>query len=188
MNKITKEKAEAILKEHYSNFVSAMRDAKDEAIKLVRDYPDTTPRTKSNFINDRMRSNIRVQYQNDTSCKILEPRGSFFLRIQNVIAARFKKLNNSRPSNIVTKHSTQIEMQQLCLGENMESPTIINVGYIPNKAADIWQYEISCLMGKEILWTVDITPEVEAIQPVEIPESDLLRQPEKVKRVHKKAQ
>jgi len=189
MKYITAEEAEASLKsEHYQNFISAMKRAQEDSIKFVAQHPDITPRTKSNFVNDKIRSYIREQYSNNQSYKILEPHSSFFLIIGK-IAARFKKLRNSRPSNIVTGQTTLIEMQQLDLGEEMKSPTIVNVGYVTNKAGDVWRYKISCLIGKQLLWTVDITPDAEGTaMPVPIPETDIPPQAGQVKRVHKKAQ
>lgn len=187
MKRITKEEAEKILKSHYSNFIWAMKTARDDWNKCATLFPEILPRTRAGFINDYIRFHIREKYELDVACKIREPKGSFFLTFQDKIAARFKKLKGSRPSNIATNQSTQIEWQQLTLGESLNSPTIVNVGYVPDKSWENWRYEISCLSGKNILWVVDITPEVESEASVPIPESDVVPQKPKKQRVQKKA-
>jgi hypothetical protein len=186
MKRISKEEAETILNSHYQNFVWAMKTAREDWKKCMTSFPETSPRTRASFINDHIRFHIREKYELDKSCKIREPRGSFFLTFQDKIAARFKKLKSSRPSNISTNQSTQIELQQLTLGDSLNSPTIVNVGYVPDKSWENWRYEISCLSGKNILWVVDITPEIEAEISVPIPESDVVPQRPKKQRVQKK--
>lgn len=181
MKRLSKEEAESLLMSHYPNFIEAMKKARDSWKEHIAKWPTSSARTRACFINDRIRDSISEKYEEGN---IITRRGAFFLRVGDKIAARFKKLNGSRPSNIFTIQANQIEMQQLTLGDSLDAPTIVNVGYVPDKTWNNWRYEISCLVGKTLLWVLDLTPVVEGV--VEIKETETLET--RKKRVFKKAQ
>ncbi|KAB2967528.1 hypothetical protein [Zoogloea sp.] len=186
MVKISRDQADSILKPYYDDFVGIMQQAHKEWLELAALKPVLSPRTRVNAINDLIRAGVRRVFSSNPDTRIIAMRGLFFLKVGQ-IAGRFKRLRNSRPSNIPTYQSGQLEMQQLSLGRDFERPLIVNIGYTPNKAWDQIKYEISCVRGRDVLWSISLSGGLEIESPIEIPVSDIPPQAPK-KRVFKKRQ
>ena len=186
MKPVDQQEGERITKPHLEFFVSMMKESIADWKKVSSLFPTSGPTTRANFISDRMRDKIRQQYLGDKATRIYDKGRLFFLRIEN-LALRFKKLKNSRPSNISTRQAIKLEAQQLELGEQLQPLTLANVGYSPDKAWNKFKYEISCIKNKRIVWRIRIDSDVATgrVSVIEIPESDIL-QPTTTKRVFKK--
>jgi hypothetical protein len=153
MSQVTQEQGEKILKPYYELFVSFYNKSIADWRNVVSLYPDLSPRCRAVFIYDRVRSYTRAHFPPEN---IHERGGRFFLRFGNV-AARYKKLKNSRPSCIPTQMTMKLDSQQLVLGEELLPLTLINIGYSANKAHTDYKFEINCLEDNEIVWRIDIT-------------------------------
>jgi hypothetical protein len=179
--------ADGILQPHYSGFQSIVQGAWADYKNLPdKDRAQFSPTARANCVHSFMVFRARAYFMRIPKAYETASFGQILFGINGQVLIRFKKLKKNRmPSNYPTTHAVDFAAQLNLPG--IEPAARVTVGYILNKnQTEIIAILVTYIVGKTIVWTIDIDEPGSQVNVVPYPTRTLNRPRVRAKNVKKK--